>query len=338
MRLRRALARPAAGVVLVVAVVLGALALAPDVLAGRDLTDGALDRPPTAAGELVVVLVVGSDSREAVSEDVGTRYGDVTGQRADLVMLVGVVPATGQVRMLSLPRDLQVDIDGHGRQKLAAAYEYGTPAIIRSVRLLTGLPVHHFVGVDFSGLVGLVDHLGGVVVDLPRPARDRSTGFRAGAGRRLLRGEMALAYARSRSYEERQGDRWVPDSGGDLRRIDRQQRLVVAIAARAGSVGPGALLRLLGQLRGHVTVDRRLVPGNLGLLRRLAAGGSGIEARTLPVEAVLPQAARTSPFPPFHLGGVDYLRPREPDASAVLQAFRDHADTTTPGAITDERA
>jgi LCP family protein required for cell wall assembly len=331
MRLRRARALVVAGVVLVIAVLVGALALVADVLAGGDPTDGALDRPPASSGDLSVILVVGSDSREAFPKGFGTRYGDITGQRADLVMLVGVVPATGRVRLLSLPRDLKVDIDGHGRQKLGAAYEYGAPAIIRSVRLLTGLPIHHFVSLDFYGLVLLVDRLGGVVVDLPHPARDRSTGFRAGSGRQLLSGEMALAYARSRSYEERRGNRWVPERGGDLRRIGRQQRLVAAIAARAGRAGRATLLRLLSDLRRHVTVDRGLMPGRLGLLRRLAASGSGIEARTLPVEAVLPQAARTSPFPPFHLGGVDYLRPRDPEATALLEAFRAMRTPPPPG-------
>ena len=63
----------------------------------------------------------------------------------------------------------------------------------------------------------------------------------------------------------------------------------------------------------------------------LAAGWAGIEAWTLPVEAPLSRAARTSPFPPFHLGSVDYLQPREPDASALLETFRGHADTTSPG-------
>lgn len=337
MRLRRALARPAAGVVLVIVVLAGALALAADVVADGGPTDAALDRPPASNGNLSVVLVVGSDSREAFPAGFGTRYGDITGQRADLVMLVGIVPATGRVWLLSLPRDLKVEIAGHGRQKLGAAYEYGAPAIIRSVRLLTGLPIHHFVGLDFYGLVLLVDRLGGIVVDLPHPARDRSTGFRAGSGRQLLGGEMALAYARSRSYEERRGNRWVPERGGDLRRIGRQQRLVAAIAARAGRAGRVALLQLLGDLRGHVTVDRGLVPGRLDLLRRLAAGGPRIEARTLPVEAVLAQAARTSPFPPFHLGGVDYLRPREPEATALLEALR--AMRTPPlQESTDERS
>ena len=321
MRPRHALARSVAGVVLVAGVV-GALALAGDVLAGGDPTDRALDRPPASGRDLLVVLVVGSDSREAFPEGFGARYAGVSGQQADLVMLVGIVPATGQVRLLSLPRDLKVEVDGHGRQRLGAAYEYGAPAIIRSVRLLTGLPVHHFIGLDFYGLVLLVDRLGGVVVDLPYPARDRSTGFRAGRGRRLLSGEMALAYARSRSYEERRGGRWIPEGGGDLGRIGRQQRLVAAIVARARPAGRASQLRLLGELRGHVTADRGLLPGRLGLLRRLATDRAGVEAWTLPVEAPMSRAARTSPFPPFHLGGVNYLRPREPDASTLLEAFR----------------
>ena len=72
MRPRHALARSVAGVVLVAGVV-GALALAGDVLAGGDPTDRALDRPPASGRDLLVVLVVGSDSREAFPEGFGAR-------------------------------------------------------------------------------------------------------------------------------------------------------------------------------------------------------------------------------------------------------------------------
>ena len=299
MRPRRALARSVASVVLVAVVVVGALALAGDVLAGGDPTDGALDRPPASSWG----PAGGPGGRErqpgGVPRGVRRRYGDISGQRADLVMLVGIVPATGRVRLLSLPRDLRVEIDGHGRQRLGAAYEYGAPAIIRSVRLLTGLPVHHFVGLDFYGLVLLVHRLGGVAVDLPHPARDRSTGFRAGRGRRLLSGEMALAYARSRSYEERRGARWSP--GGWRRPCPHQPpaepRRGHRRTGRAGRSGrPAAAARRAPRTRDGRprTAARQARPpaaagGRLGWQRGVDAAGGGAAVtggQDLPVPAV----------------------------------------------------
>jgi LCP family protein required for cell wall assembly len=268
-----------------------------------------------------ILLLVGSDRRDRPS----ARFGRLTGERADLVMLVGLTPALRRTQVLSLPRDLRVEVAGLGPGKLSSALTYGGPsAMVDAVRALTGLPVHHYLEVDFTAVAAAVDAVGGVTVDLPRPGRDLVTGFRAGPGARRLDGAQAVAYARSRRYQERGGGGWAAADTGDLGRIRRQQRLLLAVAPQlAHPPGVAGLLGAWFRMAGHTTVDASLSVGQawwlLGALRSWPLDERGV--RTLPTRPATAPAAAVSPFPPFHLGVVPSLRPREPAASAVLEAF-----------------
>ena len=66
--------------------------------------------------------------------------------------------------------------------------------MVRTVRAATGLPIHHYVEIDFVGFQALVNEIGGVHIDFPYPARDANSGLNVEAGRQLLDGSQALAY------------------------------------------------------------------------------------------------------------------------------------------------
>jgi LCP family protein required for cell wall assembly len=281
-----------------------------------------LSEVPTDSRRPRILLLVGSDRRARRS----ARLGRLDGERADSVVLVELIPALRRTQVLSLPRDLRVEVDGLGPGKLNSALTYGGPsAMVRVVRRLTGLPIHHYLEVDFAAVATAVDAVGGVRLYLPSPARDLVTGFRARQGVRRLDGQMAVAYARSRRYEERRDGVWTRTDAGDLGRIRRQQRLLLALGQRL-SRPPGAA-RLLGTwfgLAGHVTVDSGLSVGDAWWLLRALASWPLDErgVGTLPTRPAMDPAAAVSPFPPFHLGAVQSLVPREPAASALLEAFR----------------
>ena len=134
-------------------------------------------------------------------------------------MLIKLYPDDGNVQILSLPRDLLVEIPGKGTDRINAAYAYGgAPLMVRTVKQVTGLPVHHYIEVDFVGFQSLVDDIGGVYLDFPYPARDANSGLSVEAGYQLLDGSQALAYARSRHYQElrdgRLGARSMPTTSG----------------------------------------------------------------------------------------------------------------------------
>jgi LCP family protein required for cell wall assembly len=291
------------------------------VIAGRP-TAGALSEVPADSRRPRILLLVGSDRRTRRS----ARLGHLTGERADSVVLVELIPALRRVQVLSLPRDLRVEVGGLGPGKLNSALTYGGPsAMVHAVRRLTGLPIHHYLELDFAAVATAVDAVGGVNLYLPSPARDLVTGFRARRGVRRLDGRTAVAYVRSRQYEELRDGAWTPTDAGDLGRIHRQQRLLLALRQRlARPPGAARLLRTWFGLAGHVTVDSRLSVGDAWWLFRALTSWPLDErgVRTLPTRPATDPASVVSPFPPFHLGAVRTLVPREPAASALLEAFR----------------
>lgn len=270
-----------------------------------------LSPPPEKKQDPITFLVIGSDSRAGLDDLEG--FGNFAGSRADVIMLVQVLPDTGKVQILSLPRDLYVDIEGNGRNRINAAYAFGgAPLMVKTVKETTGLAVHHYVEVDFVGFESIVDELGGVALDFPFPARDLKSGLDVAAGHQILNGSQALAYARSRHYQELRDGGWVSVDASDIGRTRRQQQLVFAILSalkRPSTVTDvGDLVRSFAQ---HLSVDSTLADrGFLDLafsLRGLSA--ADIEATTLPT------LGRT-------IDGRSVLVPDEPAASAVIEAFR----------------
>ncbi|MFW2339315.1 MAG: LCP family protein, partial [Acidimicrobiia bacterium] len=84
-----------------------------------------LSPPPSESSDPSTFLLIGSDSRENLPDDFANVFGSAGGQRADVIMLVQVMPDDSIARLLSIPRDLKVDLEGRGTQKINAAYAYG---------------------------------------------------------------------------------------------------------------------------------------------------------------------------------------------------------------------
>jgi LCP family protein required for cell wall assembly len=275
---------------------------------------GALGRNGVSAADLarpvdgrpVVYLVVGSDDRAALPPDSGG--GSVAGRRADMLALLALPPRGGPVHLVSLPRDLRVRVPGHGEQKLGGVYEYGSRTLLATVE------------VDFAGLARLVDVLGGITVDSPHPARDKVTGLALPAGRSRLDGRSALAYVRSRTYEERRDGRWEYVDPNDLGRIQRQHRFLAAMLSAAKD--PAVLRRVAAEVGRHVTVDGAFTSSDARRwLRMLTGAGAGLSASILPTRPRTDPEEAGSPFPPAHAGSSLQLVRREPDAASALSAF-----------------
>jgi LCP family protein required for cell wall assembly len=183
------------------------------------------------------ILVLGSDARTGESID-ETQSGP---SRADSIMLVHA--ALGSVRKLSIPRDIEVEIPGHGTNKINAAYALGGPALtIETVEsfLGNGLQISHLVEVDFEDFPELIDSLGGITVQnrtrICSPPFDNFwKGIRFRKGEIELNGRRALGYARVRKNP-------CSPSEDDRARAARQQEVLRAIGDAATS--PGAFFRL----------------------------------------------------------------------------------------------
>ena len=106
------------------------------------------------------ILILGSDKRANLKEDPG---------RSDTTMLLRLDPEQDAIAVLSIPRDLKVEIPGWGTEKFNAAYTYGGAKLtLRVVKELTGLEINHVVNVDFLGFVRAVDAIQCVYVDVDR--------------------------------------------------------------------------------------------------------------------------------------------------------------------------
>lgn len=281
-----------------------------DVLALAESDEEVVNELSEAIGDALTFLVVGSDSREGL-DDLAF-FGQAGGERGDVIMLVHLDQATGEARLLSIPRDLWVDIPGNGEGKINAAYSYGGPSLmVQTIRENLGIDVNHYVEVDFLGFIAMVDELGGVEMSFPHPARDAKSGLSVEAGSQTLDGEQALAYARSRKYEEYQDDRWVSVDASDLGRTQRQQEVVRAILTEMKS--PGSIAEagdIAGSMAKHMTIDATLADSSVASLawdfRSLVTGS--IDGQTLPVYGDT-------------VNGASVVRAAEPEAAATIDGF-----------------
>lgn len=182
-----------------------ALATTPSVTGAPTTTE----RPPDPPSGMNLVLI-GSD----------TRSSDGKGGRSDTIILLHVDPGNDFLSMLSIPRDLRVNIPERGYGKINAAYAYGGPALlIRTIQAL-GVDLDHYAEVDFRAFKEITDTLGGVYVDVDRFYDDGA--IKLSAGYQLLNGQNALRYCRTRH-----------DKNIDFGRMARQQRFLSAVREQA---------------------------------------------------------------------------------------------------------
>jgi LCP family protein required for cell wall assembly len=204
-----------------------------DRIASDQLT--ALTPVATSSGEPINFLIVGVDDRSTLPEEWEDNFGDFSGRRTDVIMVAHLVPGEG-IQMLSIPRDLKSDIAGFGTNRINASYVLGGPdLLVETVQSETGIPINHYAEIDFAGVGAVVDSLGGVTLDFEHPGRDLKSGFEIDAGTHTLNGEEAVAFARSRTYQELKDGTWQSTGGGDISRTVRQQDLLIALFDQATS-------------------------------------------------------------------------------------------------------
>ncbi|MCU1395812.1 MAG: putative LytR family regulatory protein [Ilumatobacteraceae bacterium] len=238
-------------------------------------------------------LLVGSDSRageDPTDPDFGAIGTDttVTGNRSDTIMVLRRDLHGGPASLLSLPRDLWVDIPGHTKKnRINSAYQDGPAVLIQTVQGL-GIPIQHYVEINFQGFKALVDAIGGVRVCAYTPIRDTHTGlYVAQPGCHILDGVQGLAYARSRHFEtyDQATDTWTEDPTSDLGRIKRQQQFINTALQGAIAKVKGDPLKagdVLVSSTGALKIDSGLdVLGAAGALRD--AVGSGVAPFSPPV-------------------------------------------------------
>jgi LCP family protein required for cell wall assembly len=184
------------------------------------------------------ILMLGTDN----ATNIAGRAGDM---HSDSIMLLRTDPSHHRLYFLSIPRDLQVPIPGIGTTKINAAYQNGGAALaIRTIRQFTGVDVNHVIVVNFGEFKSLIDALGGIDVNVPKPIRSNSFdcpyatqarcakwhGWRFAKGNQHMGGERALIYSRIRENQ-------LDPSENDITRGARQQAVIDAVTSKLASAG-----------------------------------------------------------------------------------------------------
>ena len=251
-------------------------------LNGNIKTEDAQLKPSAITGKQDI-LFIGSDSREGANQALGG--GDSTGARSDTTMVFDSPADRRLGTEVSIPRDSMVQIPdcagtGTSAATVAANFgmfnsaftEGGAPCTVKTVESLTGLTLTHYIAIDFEGVVGVVNALGGVKVCVTQAIDDADSHLNIPAGTTTLNGTQALAFVRLRHSV---GD------GSDLERIQRQQYFLDQLEQQVRSAGlltdPVKLYKVLDAATQSITTDPGLgtVSDLYGLAQTLNAVPSG---------------------------------------------------------------
>jgi LCP family protein required for cell wall assembly len=231
-------------------------------------------RPAASAGQNW--LITGSDARQGLTsaQENQLHTGHATpGQRSDTVMVLHI--GSGTPTLVSLPRDLYVDIPGYGMNKLNAAFSYGGPKLLaKTVQNYTGLRIDHYMGIGFGGLVNVVDSVGGVNICVKQTLNDTASGLHLKPGCQTLNGGQALSYVRDRhSFAQ-----------SDLQRVQDQRAFLKALLQKTTSpavfLNPFTAIPAATSSAGALIVDQGT---HLYQLLRVAFALRGTQTTTVPL-------------------------------------------------------
>jgi LCP family protein required for cell wall assembly len=193
-------------------------------------------------GVPVTILLLGSDRRQPRGPG-----------RVDSILLARLDPTTHRMALLFIPRDLRAPVPGHGSQAIAAAYRLGGPLLtLETIKGLTGVPINHFLDVDFQAFIDIVNALGGVHSVVP-PGLGTPPGPSWAAaplqpGYHRLNGRQLLSYVRLEE-DAYGGEGWLASQGTILAELRRQ------LAAQVDWSHPLAALRVLKQATRNALSD-----------------------------------------------------------------------------------
>ncbi|OIK13271.1 transcriptional regulator [Bacillus sp. MUM 116] len=181
------------------------------------------------------VLLLGSDSR-------GEKHS-----RTDSIMIAHYDQNSHQAKLISIMRDTYVDIPGHGKQKINAAYAFGGPELLRqTIEENFNIDVNYFAMVDFKGFSKVVDVIApdGIEVDVPHQMK-YGIGITLNPGKQTLHGDKLLGYVRFRH-----------DNQSDFGRVERQQEVIAKLEDQALSMGSIVKIpKLLGVINPYIETN-----------------------------------------------------------------------------------
>jgi LCP family protein required for cell wall assembly len=212
------------------------------------------------------ILMIGSTTRCGLTTQnqiFGVCAQGVTGVNSDVMLILHTDPELHKVSILSLPRDLVLyNVRQDNFHKLDAGLAASPSQLVLAVEQDLGIPINHFVELNFDTFQSLVNTLGGVKVDFPDEVYDESSELKLVAtsppGCHLLNGFEALALVRARHMYYKQDGVWDYDGSGDLGRIVRTHEFLRLLASQVAQRGLGNPITdndLIGDVAPDLVVD-----------------------------------------------------------------------------------
>lgn len=201
------------------------------------------------AGKPFYMLLLGVDKDEARAK--GSEYGSSEGAyRSDSIMLVRIDPQKKKATLVSIPRDLRVDMGKYGTQKINAAYALGGPTLaVKTVQKLSGVKISHYAEIDMDGMEEVVDAVGGVTVNLGVAVKDpKYTKLDLPAGKVKLDGKKAALLCRARHAYDSYG-------AGDFYRAANQRAVIAAVAKKVLSSDVATMTKTVTAMADMVHTD-----------------------------------------------------------------------------------
>ncbi len=295
-----------------------------------------------APGRPENILMIGSNSRCALNGKQASQFGtcsEVGGARSDVTMLLHLDPVHHTAAVLSIPRDLFLPIPGKAdANRVDDALNAGPSQLVQTIEADLGIPINHFIELNFDTFQGVVNVLGGVSMYFPDPLKDSYSNLNiTTTGCQHLNGTQALAVVRARHLQYFQNGTWNYDPTGDIGRISRDHEFLRILATAVKKSGLGNPLRdnaLVGSVLPDLTVDSGM---SLKDLASLALTYHSLNPNKVPTNT-LPVINRATTY---YYNGANYgtvVMPYQPQDSQAINSFLGTPDpagsNVTPGSVT----
>ncbi|HEX4245136.1 MAG TPA: LCP family protein [Acidimicrobiales bacterium] len=224
------------------------------------------------------ILLVGSTTRCGLTQQ-NAAYGlcsqGVTGVNSDVVMILHLDPATRSVSILSIPRDLFIpNARTTGANKIDAALYQGPSQLVAAIQEDFGIPIQHYVELNFDTFANVVNALGGINMYFPQPVYDAYSGLNVPTpGCIHLDGLHALQVVRARHLQYKgpgvtstDPTEWPSENQSDLARIRRDHeflRVLATAVAKNGLTNPITDFHLVSGVAPQLSVDQQFSQSNM---------------------------------------------------------------------------